>query len=296
MASYLHSPLLALLANRSQLEVLRFLAIEYPLSKTAGEILQAVTLSKQGLFNAMDSLENLGILMKSGKKGNTHYTLREAHPFFRDLKELFQKDTEFLKQLFQNLTSIFDNEPIHAVYVSGSLAVKQDHYADLIELDLISEESFQQQLKQKIIHKIKDSTIETRFDVSFYIRMFSIEDYKLANRPHQLIWGFDVLSKPQNSKAKLHSDLDLVSLENMNRFLKELSDKPDLRVQVISDLEKNWDSFSKPVQKTYAIWLDMLKNWPIARIRLFFKQETELRTQLLQSNPFWLIKDLNGMI
>jgi len=40
----------------------------------------------------------------------------------------------------------------------------------------------------------------------------------------------------------------------------------------------------------------MLKNWPLIRIQTFFETESDLRTQLLQSNPFWLNEDLVKLI
>ena len=78
----------------------------------------------------------------------------------------------------------------------------------------------------------------------------------------------------------------------MNKVISTLKSNPSLIKKTIVLVEEKLISSEKSIQKTYSIWLDMLKDWPLIRIQTFFETESDLRTQLLQSNPFWLNEDL----
>lgn len=287
--SYLRSPILFLLANRSQLLILRELFIQFPTFRTAGELEQAVQLSKQGVFNAINNLENLGILIKKGRKGSFYYGIREKHPFFSLLKELFIIDMQFHGSLISELREIVAHEPITSAYLSGNYATGNDQYSDMLELNLISDQPYLNKIKKSLENTIEDSGIQLKYDISIYIRVFSIEEFNRLDIQSALFWGVEIKTKNlTKNEIYSHDDLDQKSLNQMDEFILKIEQSPELIEKTIQVIEKKMGDFTPPVQKTYAIWLDILKNWPISRLKKFFKSETDLRTQLIQSNPFWL--------
>jgi len=296
-SSYLRYPLLFILGNKSQLAILRYLCLNKDSSASSGELLQAVSLSKQSVFNAIDTLEQLGILIKTGKKGTFHYSLRINHPLAKDLISLFENEKKFAEQLINQLRELFNPLPVDSVYISGKYALNTDTYGDLLELDVISDSTLQTKLKPVIQETILSSFIEQQFDITIKLILFTKGEYLQTKRKGILVYGFDINQLEtkeflNNSTAISHKNHEEKSLNFMNKVISTLKSNPSLIKKTIVLVEEKLISSEKSIQKTYSIWLDMLKDWPLIRIQTFFETESDLRTQLLQSNPFWLNEDL----
>jgi len=300
-SSYLRYPLLFILGNKSQLAILRYLCLNKDSIASSGELLQAVSLSKQSVFNAIDTLEQLGILIKTGKKGTFHYSLRINHPLANDLITLFENEKNFSLQLLNQLRELFIPFPIDSVYISGKYALNTDTYGDLLELEVISDSTLQSKIKPVIQDSIRSSNMEKHFDITIKLSFFSKEEYLETQKKGVLVYGFDINQLEtkeflNNSTAISHKNHEEKSLKFMNKVIGKLQSNPSLINKTIVLVEEKLISSEKSIQKTYSIWLDMLKNWPLIRIQTFFETESDLRTQLLQSNPFWLNEDLVKLI
>jgi len=135
----------AILLSTNTLVVLSFLAENTGSDFTAGEILGQVSVSKSGLYLALDELQNMNIINKSQRGKFILYSAKYEDPFIKHFKVL--QNITILRPLLSKL------EPLTIkIVLFGSASRGEDHHDSDIDLFILTTTP---QLIQKAISSVK---------------------------------------------------------------------------------------------------------------------------------------------
>jgi predicted nucleotidyltransferase/biotin operon repressor len=141
VSSLLFHPLDRFLGRASHVRVLRALSLHGG-GLTPPELARRTGLSRRGAWNALESLEDAGIVEPVGGGHSVPYRLSDAHPLGVTLRRLFADEAERADTLISTIrvaAARLDPAPL-AVWLFGSVARGEDRPGSDLDIAVVAED------------------------------------------------------------------------------------------------------------------------------------------------------------
>lgn len=163
ISGYLSNPLSSILTSRSLVDVLRyFFRKNRPLS--AGEVITALNLSRQGVYNSLNTLVETGVLEMSGSVSVQHYQIRTESVMYSLLRNLFEQEQQHFENFKNELKKQFDFPEVLSLWIYGKHAKGTDTFADGIQVACLIDSADFNSTSTQLMHHFRMSGFEKRFD------------------------------------------------------------------------------------------------------------------------------------
>jgi len=192
--SALKTPLNEIFGSKANISVLRLLArVEGLLNH--GDIIDRTSLSRQGVYNAVQRLIETGIVKYMGSGNKQLLSLRMDHPLAPDIKDLFIAEQERYKELIKALKKAIEQlqRKPEAAWIFGYVANGEDEYGDPLEIAVLSKLKEVDEITEQLRHQLRESEVEKKFDA--VIDLMPLTKADLDTRPELLeqklepLWG-----------------------------------------------------------------------------------------------------------
>lgn len=293
------SPLNEILGYQGNVRILRCMAVRSVAMSYSG-LAEQTGISIPGVHKAVNRLIETGILTYQGSGKRQLVELREEHPLYDAITNLFSAEKNRVDSLMKKLKTemgVLDPQP-SAAWIYGNVAQKTDRYGDPLQIALFANVKYIGRITDQFRHQIMELDIESTFDVTIEIRGITQADldesHKTIEGGYTMLWGMDPIYfaegvREDAGRYTTHEELDARSLEAGKAWAKFIKSYPEIIPRTVRHLDQQISETDSGVRKELIEWKQFLESASLQRLVKLLESDSERAVRLRQSNPFWQI-------
>ena len=300
--SALHAPLNTILGTEAAVRVLRVLALnEDPLSR--GEIAGRSGLHMSGIPRVVATLERQGVAESVGQGHSRPIRLRQAHPLYQHLRQLFNEERKNAQDVLDGIKSEVNAlQPIPvAAWIEGPVATGTDRYEDPIIVGVLADaagsEAWNDQLRRQFTNLQRQRDVAIEVHIWWRANVMAVGDAERATlttaipllgpHPVDLFDLDDAHADTDDAERRgTHAMHDATARRFAGAIAKHLKAKPSLVADTRRSLERRIPAASAHEALELQEWHDILSSYSPSRLRDFLMSDSERAVRLRQSLPF----------
>jgi hypothetical protein len=295
--SSLQTPLTEILGRKSHVLVLREI-LSNPEPVSHSQLIKRTGLSKQGVYDTVSRLVELGPLSYEGIGGQQNIEVRTDFPLYNSIRQLFDAEKERFEHFLSDLKKVAGklNPKPTSVWILGPAAEGSDQYGDPVQIAIAGPLKKIDSMTEQFRSHISKKQIEQKVDVTLDIRGVTTADLETKPyltegstiiiygvEPATLLESYSGRSAPNTS----HKEMDISSENQAEIWVKLINQHPSIIGRTVENLETRISKLSGGEKKELAEWLHILKSMPTQRFKKFLLSNSERSVRLRQSIPFW---------
>lgn len=297
--SALKSPLNDILGSKGNIDVLRLL-VNRTAPSNHSDLICSSNLSRQGVYDAVQRLIETGVVEYTGSGNKQLLKLREDHPLYNEISNLFKAERQRYEKLLKHLKTKLNqlqNKP-DAAWIFGDVAKELDEYGDPIEIAILSNLKTVDDITERLKQHIRQVDLEKSYDVIIDLVPITLAD--LETRPALfengiiLLWGIhpkELFENKRNSDTEpsplTHQELDNKSRLAASSWVELLRRHPDIITRTLEYLEEQIQETPSGVKREWQEWEHLLRTMSHQQLKKFLESNSQRAVRLRQSLPFW---------
>jgi DNA-binding transcriptional ArsR family regulator len=296
------APLNGILGTEASVRILRVLAsASVPLTRS--EVATQAKLYSSGVPRVLSHLEDQGIVESIGQGRSRPVRLRQQHPFYNALKNLFGEEGARVARVLEGIRNALNqlSPAPAAAWIEGPVATDSDRYSDPLTVGVLADSPDSQGWNAHLrnafnqLQRLHDVAIEAhvwwRADilaVSDSARAVLLTITPLIGPPPLDILGLsrDAAAPGTATREFSHDMHDATARQFAAAIANRIRTQPGIVDDAIKYLDRRLPAVSSNERLELQEWHDILTTYSHSRLRSFLVSDSERATRLRQSLPF----------